>query len=466
MKKQNRLKVVIFLIVAMFMFLVLYLAYFQIAKSEELASNPNNPRIWIDESEYKRGSIKASGGEVLAESVLDENGEYERVYNYGQLFSHITGYSSIDYGKTGIEQSFNHQLLELKAETPIDEIRNKLIDDSQGNNVVLTLNFELQEKAAELLQGHKGSIIVMDVKTGDIYAMFSNPTFDANTVDENWDTLINDPDSALLNRSSQGLYTPGSVIKIITAVAIMESGIDLNYYDNGSTTVEGYTINNFENQAYGEIDLELALAYSSNTYFVDKGLEVGVEKMDEVFNKLLLGSKIDLEIPTEASYEPFEENMDTNEFAAAVYGQGNTLVTPLQMTMCVAAIGNDGKMVQPRLVKEIEDPDNNTTNTINDDIQVLSTVTDEETAEELTGYMGTVVDYYTSATTYNTSSGGKTGTAETASGLSHAWYVGLAPLEEPRFAVGVILEEDGTLGGRTAAPIGAQMLDAATMLVD
>ena len=464
MEKNKRIKRVLFLIVAIYILLLLFLAYYQVAKSTEIAGHSYNPRNWVDESKYQRGSIKDRNGKIIAQSKLDGEDNYYRSYEHGKLFSNITGYFSLDYGKTGLEQTYNEELLNLKKKTPIDGIKNMVIKDTEGKNLVTTVDYDLQVKAQELLKGHKGSIIVMNPRNGDIYAMYSSPGFDPNNVEENWDQLINDPDSSLLNRCTQGLYTPGSVIKIITAVAIMESDVNLLYQDNGSTTVDGYTINNFENLAHDEINMEWALVHSSNTYFVDKALEVGSGKMDEVFRKFMFGQQLYFDLPIEISTDPFEEGIDRNALAAAAYGQGTTLVTPLQMTLAISALANDGDMVQPNIVYGIEDIENDTLENINDEIKVISKVTTKEIANKLCEYMGTVVENYDTATTYLTSSGGKTGTAETASGLDHAWYVGFAPLDNPKYAVSVILEDSGTLGGVAAAPIGAKMLDEATNL--
>ena len=245
----------------------------------------------------------------------------------------------------------------------------------------------------------------------------------------------------------------------------MESGIDLNYNDTGSIVVDRYTINNFENAGHGEINMQWALVHSSNTYFVDKALEIGPEAMENVFRKFMFGSPIEFDLPTEMSTAPFKAGMDNNAFAAASYGQGTTLVSPLQMAMMISAVANDGKMVEPKLVDRIEEVDKGEIALVNENPKVISEVTSPDIAKELQGYLGAVVDNYASASTFNTSSGGKTGTAETASGLNHAWYVGFAPLDDPKFAVCVVLEEDGTLGGTTAAPIGAKMLDEATLLI-
>lgn len=136
---------------------------------------------------------------------------------------------------------------------------------------------QLQKEANELLQGHKGSIVLLNPKTGEIYAMVSKPDFDPNNLSKDWENLITNEQSPLLNRAVNGLYTPGSIIKVITATSILENkdSINLLYDDTGSINVDGYTINNYMNQGHGQINLMWALVHSSNTYFVDKSLQLG-----------------------------------------------------------------------------------------------------------------------------------------------------------------------------------------------
>lgn len=466
MQKENkRIIIVLYAMVAMFIFMVLYLAYFQIVQSEKIVKNPYNSRLWVDETKYKRGKITDRNGIVIAESIDEENGGQKRNYPFASLFCHVLGYTSKDYGKTGLEQTFNSELLNMTRTTPIDDIKNLVIENTIGNDLRTTLDVELQSHASSLLEGHKGSIIVMNPKTGEIYAMVAKPAFNPNTISEDWESLINDANSPLLNRSTQGLYTPGSVIKIITATAIMESTdrVDLNYNDEGKTEIEGYTINNFEHQAHGDINMMWALVHSSNTYFVDKALEVGSLKMSDIFERFMFNRKIGFDLPVEVSKSPFMDGMSKTDLAAAAYGQGTTLVTPLNMAMSVSALANEGKMVKPILVNRIIKKDGELVRDVN--TNVLSEVTTPEIANTLKEYMKTVVENYHTAQIPGLESGGKTGTAETASGLTHAWYVGFAPVEDPKFAVAVVLEEDGTLGGTTAAPIGASMLQKANEII-
>ncbi|MDO5689506.1 MAG: penicillin-binding transpeptidase domain-containing protein [Tissierellia bacterium] len=467
MQKENK-RVIIVLsgIVLVFIGLVLYLAYFQVVKAETIVNNPYNSRLWVDESKYFRGKILDRNGTVLAESTEAEDGTIARQYYYGRLFSHVLGYTSTEYGKTGLESSYNNELLNISRNTPIDELKIKMIENSDGNNLMTTLDVTLQQFAMEKLDGHKGSIVLMNPKTGEVYAMVANPNFDPNQISEDWEQLITDSTAPLLNRSTQGLYTPGSVIKVITATALLEEQgqIDLNYHDEGKIEVEGYTINNFEFLSHGDINLKWALIHSSNTYFVEKAMEIGSEKMKAVMERYLFNKEIEFDIPVEVSQSPFEAGMSITDLAAASYGQGTTLVTPLNMAMVASAIANEGKMVKPILVSRIIKADGEL---LRDNVtRVLSTVTTPEVANELREYMTNVVENYSTAQIGSISSAGKTGTAETASGLSHAWYIGFAPAEDPKFAVAVVLEEDGTLGGTTAAPIGAAMLEQGYFTID
>lgn len=464
-KTSRRVKMVLAFIVVLFMAMVLYLAYFQIVLSEKIVRNPYNARLKLDQTKYKRGNILDRDGNILAETKIDQEGNAKREYPFNELYAHIVGYTSQEFGNTGIEDTYNDYLLNLNNQTPIEDIKNMVKENLEGNNVRLTLNTELQKYASEKLEGHKGAIVVMNPSTGEILSMVSNPTFNPNTISENWSNLINDKDSPLLNRASQGQYTPGSVIKVITAAGVLQARdrIDIRYNDEGSVVVDGYTINNFENLAHGNIDTEMALVYSSNTYFASKGVELGGLNMAVIFNNFMFNQDVKFDIDINKSSSYFEDGMSQTELAAASFGQGKTIVSPLHMAMVSSAIANNGKMVQPYIVSKVINSEGEVLKDTK--TKVLIESTSEEVAKLLRKYMGTVVENYETAKTDLIASGGKTGTAETASGKTHAWYIGFAPLDNPKYSVSVILEEDGTLGGKTAAPIGAAMLDKAYELM-
>lgn len=455
--RNKRIKMVLLAILALFIFTMLYLTYFQISKASEIIQNPYNARLWVDEKDYTRGTIFDRNMTALA-ITEGESGTKIRKYPFGSTFSHEIGYSSTEYGKTGLEESFNKVLLDINDESPTEDIRKMVVDNKIGNSIQSTLDLDLQEYVYRQLEGHKGSIVVMNPKTGEVYAMASLPTYNPNELSSEWSNLITDNEAPLLNRSTQGLYTPGSIIKMLTSVAIIEEKekIDLEYFDEGEVVIDGYTISNFENIAHGTIDLNQALMYSSNTYFAVKAKEVGAEKLKEVYDRFMFNKDIPSDVAIEDSFSPFEAGMPETELVAAAFGQGKTLVTPINMALAISSIANDGVMMRPIFVKSIIGSDGEIKEERHS--SELSRVTDANTAKELKEYLRNVVNNYHLAQLDGIESGGKTGTAETASGLTHASFIGFAPYENPRLAVAVILEEDGTLGGTSAAPIARDVL--------
>ena len=458
MERIKKIKLVLVFLTILLISLIAYISYFQLVESKKIVDNEYNQRNWVDEDKYIRGKIYSRNGEIIADNVV-KDGKKLRYYPYGSLFSHAIGYSSKEYGKTGLEREYNDELINISKKTPIDNIKDIVIEEKKGNDIYTSLDIQLQKEANELLQGHKGSIVLLNPKTGEIYAMVSKPDFDPNNLSKDWENLITNDQSPLLNRAVNGLYTPGSIIKVITAISILENKdkINLLYDDTGSINVDGYTINNYMNQGHGQINLMWALVHSSNTYFVDKSLQLGPKILEDTFSRFMFGKGIPFDYPVESSTNPFVEGMNNLDLAAAAFGQGTTLVTPLNMALSIGAIANNGKMVIPTMINKIDRNEKDFVNEFKDNVLINST--SEEVSKELRDDLAEVVNNYDTATTYNVSSGGKTGTAETGSGFTHAWYLGFAPLEDPYLAVAVILEEDGSLGGTTAAPIGAKMLD-------
>ena len=229
---------------------------------------------------------------------------------------------------------------------------------SEGNDLRLTIDHNMQEKSRELLKGKKGSIITMNPKTGEIYSMVSLPDFDPSNLDDEWKGIIDNEDSPLLNRSIQGLYAPGSIYKIITSVGILETfGMEKNYTCTGKTTIDGYTFKDYRGSSHGNINLNGAFKSSCNPYFVDQTLLLGKDKLGEVSNRFMISKDIPFDLPVKKSRFDYEKSMDKTKIAASGIGQGDILVTPLNMTMMASAIANNGEMVKPILVKEIIDKD-------------------------------------------------------------------------------------------------------------
>lgn len=454
-KLTLRIKRILLVFAILFVLVTLYLLYFSLFKAKKVADNSYNQRLTQDADRIVRGKIYDRNGEVLASNNTDENGDPVRFYAYPRIYSHILGYSSKKYGKTGLERTLNKTLLGIE-DTPISEIMGWIENNSVGNDVALTIDTNAQMTAYNLLEGHIGAAVAMNPKTGEIYAMASRPTFNPNDLENEWETYLEDESAPLLPRATQGLYTPGSVFKIITATAVAEDpSIDETYTDTGELVVEGYTIRNYDEKTYGDVDLTDAIANSINTYFGQKAIDLGGAKMDAVCKRFGFGSEIPFELPIASSVSGFSLSSQKVDIAQAGYGQGTTLVTPLEMALATSAIAAGGEMPVPTLVRAVMTPDGNILRTMRP--RAYATVTDAKSAAKVTQAMEAMaMNSYAAIPGVRVA--GKSGTAETTSGKTHAWFVAFAPVENPRVAVAVVLEEDGTFGAVTAAPIARDLM--------
>ena len=452
-KETKRIITVLIVLCSLLVSLIIYISYFQIFKSEEIKQHSYNKRLWMNEDNVLRGSILDRNDKVLSysEKKDDKNNRY---YPYGNLYSHIIGYSYRQYGKSGLEKEYNNELLDIEESNALNEIKNLVLPKSIGNDLKLTIDHNMQEKSKALLQGKKGSIIVMNPSNGEIYSMVSLPDFDASNLDDEWKNIIEDEDSPLLNRSVQGLYEPGSTFKVITSVGILETfGLDKSYVCNGTTDIDGYTFKDYGNAVHGSINLKGAFTNSCNPYFVEKTLLLGKEKLGDTAEKFMINKKIPFDLEVKESKFNYKNAMGKTKLASSGIGQGDVLVTPLNMAMLVSAIANNGEMVKPILVREVI---NKKGETIKVNItETLSESTSDDIAEEMKDMMREVVVSGTgkSASIRNVKVAGKTGTAENPSGKSHSWFIGFAPYDDPKLAVAVVLESEGTTGGVSAAPI-------------
>jgi len=442
-----------------FVFLIGYLSYFQMFRAQAVRDNSYNKRLWINEDNILRGSIADRDGEVLvySESI---GGEAQRIYRYDNLYSHVIGYSLRDYGKSGLERKYNSYLVNANENTAINELINLINPTGVGNNLSLTIDHDIQTRTRELMSGKKGSAIAIDPNTGEILSMVSVPDFSVGALSENWTSVSENPDSPLLNRGTQGQYTPGSIFKILTALGVIRNGLpEAIYQCSGSTVIDGYTIRDFDESGHGPLNLEQAFAVSCNTYFADQAVAMGHDQLREIAESLMFNDRIDFDLETSTSIFP-EDSIGLTDLAASGIGQGRVLTTPLNMLMIVSAVANDGYMPMPYLVESIYTPSGMT---IESHKTESRKVMDKGEAEALQRMMREVVasGTGTNAGINGVQVAGKTGTAENSSGNNHAWFVGFAPLEDPQVAVVVLLEEEGSSGGRAAAPIAREMISVA-----
>lgn len=464
--ESKRIIKILITLCTLFICLVLYISYFQIFTADKIVTNSYNKRQWINEGNILRGEITDRRGRILVNSEITD-GSQIRNYKYGNMYSHIIGYSSREYGKSGIEATYNKDLLDLNNANPIGELKDILTDEeSVGNNIVLTIDHDIQKYAYELMGNRKGSIVLMNPKTGEIYAMISSPSFNPSTLNENWDDIVANEDSPLLNRATMGMYTPGSIFKVITATAALENNeANKTYNCEGSINIDGYVLNDYNGIAHGEVDLTEALVDSCNVAFSQIGLNVGADKLRRTSENYLLNENIPFDLRTGKSSFPDRIKSDP-ELGASAIGQGKLLVTPLNMAMVASATANQGDMMKPILVKEIVNDKGRVLDKNN--TELLSKSTSTEVAEQLKSMMIEVVDKGTGkkAKISNIKVAGKTGTAENETGKVHAWFIGFAPADDPAVAVAVIVENSGKTGGTEAAPIAGSLMKKAIQILN
>lgn len=454
---NKRLIYVMIIFIVLFLSIVFYLVYFQLFKADKLSENSHNKRLWVDENEINRGNIYDRNGNVLVYNEKDENGYNVRAYNNGEINSAFTGYNSVKYGKSGLEKTYNKDLLNI-SDQPTSKIRNMVEKSGEGNNLNLTIDQTIQEIAYNSLGNHIGSIVVMDPRNGEVLAMVSKPSFDPNTLDENWDMLIQNNDAPLLNRSSQGIYRPASTMKIVSADTILRSGIDTNFNDTGSVTIQNYKITNFGDYSYGQVNLRSALMNSLNTYFASKIDEIGKKEFKKVTEDYMFNKNYKFDLEKVNPKIPFD---DLNEVDTAMtgFGYGKTKVTPLHMAMIASTIANDGKMMQPRLVRNVVNKDGKVIKESKS--EVISDVTSTEIANTIRDYMIDVVNYGTAKSAYLQSIqiAGKSGTVDKKGGGIDVWFVGFAPAYDPKLAFAIVVEDSDEVAGEVAVPIGGRMIN-------
>lgn len=467
MESNRKIVHIIVLISVLFLSIIIYLTYIQIFRAEEIAQNPYNKRQWAIEDRVIRGSIYDRNGIVLTETKTLGDSAVKRLYNYDRLYSHIIGYSSRQYGKAGIESYYNSELLSLTGDNTVAKIRETVTGQPvKGHSLILTLDHDLQKKAEQLLRGKMGSVVAMNPKTGGILAIVSKPDYNPNNLTEDWEKLVKDENSPLLNRSLAGLYPPGSIYKLIIAASVLENpDIDANYNCTGTITIDGYTLADANKRGHGFLDLRRSVIVSCNTNFARMSVQLGGENVTNISRKFLMGRKSGGDIPIAESRYPYGNNMKPTDLAAVAIGQGKLLVTPIHMAAVASTFANKGVMMVPYIVEKVKNADGMVVALAeNKSIQIIS----DFTADEIADMMVAAVREGTgkNARIYGVNVAGKTGTAQNETGESHSWFIGFAPAENPQVAVAVILESEGKSGGEAAAPIAREVMNEALRSVD
>ena len=466
----KRLTRTVFLFTALFAVLIGNLTYIQVIMADEYQHMDTNNRTIAREAYIQRGSIITSDGVTLAESQLQEDGTYARVYPNGNMAAHTVGYYS-PTNSAGIENTMNDTLTGSEDYSSWENALQSLAGIAQpGNSVQLTIDSRIQTAAENALEsrGLTGAIVVMDPRTGAILAKASNPSFDNSSPEAALSGSSGE--SALFDRATQALYTPGSTFKTVTLSAALETGTaSLDDYYNSPSTMEfgGAPVTNVDDANFGTTTLTQAFAVSSNVAFAQVATELGADNLVSYARAFGFGQSLGIDFSTTPSIMPEPDEMTAWELAWAgagqPVGQGHEpgpQVTAMQNAVIAGAIANNGIAMNPYVVARVLSPEG--TQISATEGRSLGQAVSADTAEQVKQAMLAVVQTGTGyeAQVPGVQVAGKTGTGETSGENANSTFIGFAPYDTPTVAISVVLERyyDHEI---TAASVAGDVLQAA-----
>jgi len=473
-------------IIVLFVALFVNLNYLQVVHAGSLNANPLNGAAVVKEYTAPRGNIISADGTTLATSVpTNDQFKYLRQYPTGALFQQITGYFSFTYGSDGAERSYDKVLTgkksPFKLPTSIQGLKDFLTTSNSSQSITLTVLDKLQTVASDSLHGRLGSVVAVDPKTGGVLAMYSNPTFDPNPLASHdlsvesaaYKAISAQPGGALDPPAYRQTWFPGSSFKIITATAVIDHKPELVDQQQPrlaalplpQTTTK---LHNFGGEVCGGNLLEM-FTVSCDTGFGQLGLLLGAQNLYDTatafgYNQI---PPIDLPFAAKSVFPPpsaFAQALPTLAYSAI--GQEDVQATPIEMALVAAGIANGGVIMAPHILDHVTNSQNQTVETYNPTKWL--TATSPQTAASVTALMEAVVNAPggtgTAAAIPGITVAGKTGTAQTGTGLTDDWFVAFAPAQDPQVAVSVVLPNQGGSndyqGGTIAAPIAKAIIEA------
>lgn len=463
--------------VLMFSILSGLLVYWQMIRASALVNRPDDPRLYAQSLAVHRGLIIDRRSSVLVRTTFPQGNPVRTLYDTS--LSPVIGYHSPQYDNSGLEAAYNDYLNGAAIDQPVDNLMRRLLHQPVlGDTLQLTIDDRIQQLAGNALGNGPGTAVVIDPRNGQVLAMVSKPTFNANRIDEPgyWQSLQTSS-GRLVNRALNGRYPPGSTFKTVTLATALErkqyalssvlSGTDAT----GPLFIQGTLLPSAANNlppGVTSVTLKDAFKYSDNIAFAVVGQKLGANGLLDGAAAFGFGGTIPFDLPTAPSTVSTDlNNFDQVQIATAAFGQGPVLATPLQMLMVAAAIANRGTMMRPYLVAKIIAPNGEVL--VNQQPQVWKQAISTGTALQMTDAMKAVVNdpggsgY--AARVPGTVVAGKTGTAQVGGPTTapDAWFVGFAPADNPRLAV-VVLKEQGGEGSTVAAPIAERILQSALPL--
>ena len=477
----------------------------RIAKYEALP--PFRPIVVKDNLDLKDVSLIESRRLELPELIVET--DPRRYYRFGSLAAHVIGYlqelSGLELkseayperglgdmvGRTGMERQYDSFLVgtdgrRLEIVDSQGRSRGEIsrAEPTPGRDIRLALDFDLQQKATQLLAGREGAIIVLDPRSGEVLALASFPTYDPNKFitrfsPQEWMDLINREDHPLENRAIRGLYAPGSIFKLTMALGALNAGVineQTSFFCAGSVNFYGRPFNCWQRGGHGALGLTDAIRHSCNVYFYNVGRRMGIERIAESAELLGLGAKTGIDLPGEKeglvptpewSRSVRKTDWYAGETISVAIGQGPLVVTPLQVAVHVTILANRGRGVVPHLLMSSTSsqgrpsgpaPSHAAAEKVRADIfETVIRGMWKSVNEEGTG-RGAKVDGFDVC--------GKTGSTQLISReraeklgkevKTHSWFAGFAPRDNPQLVV-IVLVEHGGMGGATAAPLAKEL---------
>ena len=421
--------------------LALYSGVWSILRSSELGELLTNPRLVVSEARIRLGQILDRNGAVLADTAIDEDGYVERRYAVPEA-APILGYATLDYGTSGIQATCAARLRGESGSNPWRDAWNQVNHiDPVGRSVRLTIDARLQQEAQSLLGGNTGAVVLVDGRTGETLVLASSPTFDPGRVAETWSELLASEDAPLLNRATQSLAQPGRALgSVLVGLALEEGwawaeGADLS----GTVQVNGLMVECTGTPV--SQDWAGVLRAGCPSPFVDLGEAAGLEKLSTTFERWRLTQPPALEIPTVGPECPSETG--DVDLAAEALGQGQLLVTPLQMALVVSTLANDGARVPAHLLLEPQEgcdapPQRGTEQVVTREIAQGILATWTSYGEQVIGHLAR---------------------ANAGPDRVQVWFLGVNSSVVPRYGVVVLIDspDDPSLPAR----IGTQLLQRA-----
>jgi penicillin-binding protein 2 len=440
-----------------------------------------------------------------------------RHYPHGSSLAHVVGYVAavserdledddpllklpgFRIGKSGLERRLDVDLRGSAGASHVEvnaygRVIRELSKDpgTPGSQVVLTLDMDVQQFAAERLADEAASAVVMDIHNGDVVACVSTPAYDPNDFNvglshAKWQSLLDNPFQPLINKPIAGQYPPGSTFKMVVAAAAIDSGLveaDLRIRCTGKTTLGNHDFHCWKRRGHGYVDMRRAIMHSCDTYFYEIAKRIGIDRIAEMAREFGLGDTLDFELPGEkpglvpsrgwkraTTGVPWQQG----ETLIAGIGQGYLLATPLQLAVMTSRLANGGKAVRPRLVRSVGADRRATVEPLPMSVSEKALKIAQDGMNMVSNVPGGTA-FGSRITDRGMSLAGKTGTAqvrrisraERDSGVlsndelewrqrDHALFVAFAPVEDPRYAISVVVEHGGS-GSRTAAPIARDIM--------